>query len=268
MPMINMQRDHSSAPQKRNFTLRVRRENHSKNDNAHYQSFQIPSEPGMTVLAALLYAKEKLDHSIAIRFSCRMASCGSCGMRINGLPRLACYTQVADLKSETVTVEPLAHYPLVRDLVTDFEDFFQKHQSVKPYIHRRDEAEQQTSEVEYAQSPRELDGFLQFSYCIKCGLCNTACPTVASDTKFTGPQALGQAYRYMSDSRDEGAAERLPVLDVPHGIWRCHFAGACSFVCPKGVDPALAIQRLRRLVVTHPKRNGALLTIRDQPQRQ
>ncbi len=217
----------------------------------------------MTVLGALLYAKEKLDHSIAVRFSCRMASCGSCGMRINGLPRLACYTQVTELGSGTVTVEPLAHYPLVRDLVTHFQGFFEKHQSVKPYIFRRDEDEQQTSETEYVQSPGELDDFLQFSYCIKCGLCNAACPTVASDAKFIGPQALGQAYRYISDSRDEGVHERLSVLDQPHGIWRCHFAGACSFVCPKGVDPALAIQRLRRMVVAPPNRKGAPLSIRD-----
>ena len=217
----------------------------------------------MTVLSALLYAKEKLDHSIAIRYSCRMASCGSCGMKINGLPRLACYTQISELGKGPITVEPLEHYPPVRDLVTDFEDFFEKHRSVRPHVVRRDKAEQETSKSEYNQSPRELEDFLQFSYCIKCGLCNAACPTVASDASFIGPQALGQAYRYVADSRDEGAHERIGLIDNAHGIWRCHFAGACSFVCPKGVDPALAIQRLRKLVVAKPKRPGAhLLTKR------
>jgi succinate dehydrogenase / fumarate reductase iron-sulfur subunit len=217
----------------------------------------------MTVLGALLYAKERLDHSIAIRFSCRMACCGSCGMKINGLPRLACYTQVKELGEGLITVEPLAHYPLVRDLVTDFDGFFEKQGSVKSYMVRRNEIEQETSESEYAQSPRELDDFLQFSYCIKCGLCNAACPTVASDSDFIGPQALGQAYRYVADSRDEGAEERIRIIDAPHGIWRCHFAGACSFVCPKGVDPALAIQKLRKLVVATPKRKGAPLLIKE-----
>lgn len=220
----------------------------------------------MTVLSALLYAKEKLDHSIAIRFSCRMACCGSCGMKINGLPRLACYTQVNELGNGPITVDPLAHYPLVRDLVTDFEGFFEKQGSVKSYMVRRNETEQETSESEYAQSPRELDDFLQFSYCIKCGLCNAACPTVASDSDFIGPQALGQAYRYVADSRDEGAEERIRIIDASHGIWRCHFAGACSFVCPKGVDPALAIQRLRKLVVAAPKRKGAPLLVKDRSQ--
>lgn len=214
----------------------------------------------MTVLGALLYAKENLDHSIAIRYSCRMACCGSCGMNINGLPQLACYTQIADLGKTTVTVEPLEHYPLLRDLVTDFDGFFFKHDSIKPYVIRRNESEQDTSLAEYLQSPRELEDFLQFSYCIKCGLCNAACPTVAADPHFTGPQALGQAYRYIADSRDEGARERLNTLDASQGIWRCHFAGACSFVCPKGVDPALAIQRLRRIVVSPPKRKGAPLS--------
>jgi succinate dehydrogenase / fumarate reductase iron-sulfur subunit len=217
----------------------------------------------MTVLGALLYAKERLDHSVAVRFSCRMASCGSCGMKINGLPKLACYTQIRELGDGPITLEPLAHYPVVRDLVTNLQGFFDKHRSVRSYLLRQDKAEQETPTSEYAQNSRELDDFLQFSYCIKCGLCNAACPTVASDASFIGPQALGQTYRYVADSRDEGAHERIKVIDRPHGIWRCHFAGACSFVCPKGVDPALAIQRLRKMVVATPKRQGAPPLIRD-----
>jgi succinate dehydrogenase / fumarate reductase iron-sulfur subunit len=183
-------------------------------------------------------------------------------MKINGLPQLACYTPIAELGKSTVTVEPLDHYPLVRDLVTDFEGFFAKHDSIKPYMIRGNAAEQETAASEYAQTSRELDDYLQFSYCIKCGLCNAACPTFAADADFIGPQALGQAYRYAADSRDEGARERLSILDTSQGIWRCHFAGACSFVCPKGVDPALAIQRLRRMVLSHPKRKSARLLIR------
>lgn len=243
-------------------TLKVLRANSAQQLQRRYQTFQVPFEPGMTVLSALLYAKEKLDHSIAIRFSCRMASCGSCGMKINGFPKLACYTQVTELGGGTVTVEPLDHYPLVRDLVTDFHGFFSKHQSVKPYMIRRDTSEQDTSETEYVQSPRELEDYLQFSYCIKCGLCNAACPTLAADPEFIGPQALAQAYRYVADSRDEGSQERASMLDTAHGIWRCHFAGACTFVCPKGVDPALAIQRLRRIVIAPSKRRGAPLLVK------
>lgn len=242
-------------------TLKVLRANPAQQSERRYQTFLIPYEPGMTVLAALLYAKERMDHSIAIRFSCRMASCGSCGMKINGIPKLACYAQVTEFRKSKITVEPLDNYPLVRDLVTDFSGFFSAHESVKPFLLRKDVAEQETSESEYSQSQRELDDFLQFSNCIKCGLCNAACPTMATDPLFTGPQALGQAYRYIADSRDEGGFERLNVVDQEHGVWRCHFAGACSFVCPKGVDPAFAIQRLRKLVVARSavKRAGAPL---------
>lgn len=246
-------------------TLRVLRANPAQQAKPRFQTFEVPPEPGMTVLSALVYAKEHLDHSIAIRFSCRMASCGSCGMKINGIPRLACYTQVAELGNTTISVEPLDHYPLVRDLVTDFQGFFAAHHSVMPFLVRKDTIEQETWESEFEQSQRELDDFLQFSYCIKCGLCNAACPTVATDPLFTGPQALGQAYRYLADSRDEAGSQRLGLLDQEHGVWRCHFAGACSFVCPKGVDPALAIQRLRRAVVLRStsRRVGARLMPRN-----
>ena len=247
---------------KKSLILRVLRANPASHENAHYQTLSIPQEPGMTVLSALLYAKEHLDHSIAIRFSCRMAACGSCGMRINGLPKLACYTQVSDYETTPITVEPLENYPLVRDLVTDFDDFFEKHKSIKPSLIRRDVNEQENCTTEYVQSQHEVDSFLQFAYCIKCGLCNAACPTFKTDPLFTGPQALGQAYRYVADSRDEGVMERVMAIDHSHGVWRCHYPAACSFVCPKGVDPALAIQRLKRVVVSraaHKKKGAPLL---------
>jgi succinate dehydrogenase / fumarate reductase iron-sulfur subunit len=241
--------------------LKVARENPATKMGRSYQEFAIPYEAGMTVLNALLYAKEHFDHSIAIRYSCRMASCGSCGMMINGVPRLACYTQVTELPNSAIIVGPLDHYPLVRDLVTNFAGFFDKHKSVLPFLLRNDSGDQRSPTSEFAQSPQELEAFLQFSYCIKCGLCNAACPTMSNDPTFIGPQALGQAYRYVADSRDEGAIQRLASVDREHGIWRCHFAGSCSFVCPKGVDPALAIQKLRRLAISKSsaQRTGAKL---------
>jgi succinate dehydrogenase / fumarate reductase iron-sulfur subunit len=182
-------------------------------------------------------------------------------MMINGVPKLACYTQVTECPNFTITLAPLDRYPLVRDLVTDFDSFFEKHLSIKPFMIRKNSAEQETSESEYGQTVEELDDFLQFSHCIKCGLCNAACPTMANDSAFVGPQALAQAYRYVADSRDEGGTERLNLVDEEHGVWRCHFAGSCSHVCPKGVDPALAIQRLRRLVLSKSsvRRPGSVL---------
>ena len=158
----------------------------------------------MTVLDALIYAKDRLDHGIALRFSCRMASCGSCGMKINGRPRLACETQVADLRSSTITVQPMDNFPIVRDLVVDLESFFSKHAALSPHLVRKgDPQEQESPSGEYLMTPQELDSFVQFTYCIKCGLCSSSCPTSSTDALFPGPQALAQEYRYLQDARDE-----------------------------------------------------------------
>lgn len=210
-----------------------------------YDSYRVPVSRWTTVLDALIYAKERLDSSVAIRYSCRMASCGSCGMKINGIPRLACYTKISELGTHTITCEPLPNFPLIRDLVTDFQEFFDHHKKMQPYIQNLHPDPSIDKLSEFEQSPQEVDEFLQFSYCIKCGLCYSACPTVATDTKFPGPQALAQAYRYFADSRDDAVEKRLSITDDKHGVWRCHFAGSCSKVCPKGVDPALGIQMLR-----------------------
>jgi len=241
---INKKREKEYA--RSSVVLRVFRKNRSAGDPAHYDSIEVPVQRWTTVLDALLYAKAYKDSSIGIRYSCRMASCGSCGMMINGIPRLACYTKVSELAGSSITVEPLANFPHIRDLVTDFSQFFQHHRGMQPYTQNEEPEIKDVNKLsEFIQSPEELDRFLQFSYCIKCGLCYSACPTVATDTKFPGPQALAQAYRYFADSRDSAGKQRLNIVDDRHGIWRCHFAGSCSSVCPKGVDPALGIQLLR-----------------------
>jgi succinate dehydrogenase / fumarate reductase, iron-sulfur subunit len=221
--------------------------------------YSVPKKEGMTVLDALLHARDYLDHSIALRFSCRQASCGSCGMKINGRPRLACYTQVEELGGERVVTQPMDNFAIVKDLVTDMESFFAREREVMPYVVRSDSAETENPTAELLMKPEELEKVLQFTYCIKCGLCTSSCPTVAMDSKFPGPQALAQAYRYLMDERDEGGAKRLEAMDTAHGVWRCHFAGSCSFVCPKGVDPALGIQLLRRHVLSGkpPREKGA-----------
>lgn len=243
-----LERSNTSTSGQSLVKLRVFRINavQNPNDVPHFDEFQVPVKRWTTVLDALLEAKSYQDSSIGIRYSCRMASCGSCGMKINGIPRLACYTKISDLDTNTITCEPLPNFPYIRDLVTDFSQFFDHHRSVMPFVKNKKADIPNVNELtEYEQTPQDLDKFLQFSYCIKCGLCYSACPTVATDLKFPGPQALSQAYRYLADSRDSDKSKRLKVIDTSHGIWRCHFAGSCSHVCPKGVDPALGIQLLR-----------------------
>ena len=185
-------------------------------DSKRYDTFEVPADRWTTVLDALLHAKTYFDHSIAIRYSCRMASCGSCGMMINGIPRLACYTKIDELDTDTITCEPMSNFPIIRDLATDFTAFFQHHKDMKPYIINDVERGIDAETREFLQNPKQLDEFLQFSYCIKCGLCYSACPVVATDKKFPGPQALAQMYRYFADNRDQASEERLGIVDKSH----------------------------------------------------
>lgn len=245
--------------------LRVYRKNPKQSKSSHFDEFTVPVQRWTTVLDALLHAKGYLDNSIAIRYSCRMASCGSCGMKINGIPRLACYTKVSEINENVITCEPLPNFPIIRDLVGDFSDFFQHHSSMEPFIHNQNaDIVDKNNLTEFIQSPEDVENYLQFSYCIKCGLCYSACPSVASDTKFPGPQALAQAYRYVADNRDDATRSRMNIVDNKHGIWRCHFAGSCSVVCPKGVDPALGIQLLRGHLVSFSKNDKKLAESRTR----
>ena len=234
--------------------VKVKRSNPNVNADEKFDDFVVPIEKWTTVLDALLDVKSHLDHSVGVRYSCRQASCGSCGMKINGKPALACFTKISELNSDTVTVEPMDNYPVVRDLAVNMDRMINNHKKVMPYVIREDsEIDAESGIREFLQSPENVEKYIQFSSCIKCGLCNSACPTMAMDKTFVGPQALAQAYRYIADDRDKGKNKRLKVIDESHGIWRCHFAGSCSQVCPKGVDPAMCIQLLR----------GYLLGIRD-----
>jgi succinate dehydrogenase / fumarate reductase iron-sulfur subunit len=251
---------------RKKITLKVYRTNYNnKKESSHYDEFEVPVNRWTTVLDALLYTKNNSDSSIAIRYSCRMASCGSCGMNINGKPSLACYTKISELNKDVIVCEPLSNFPRIRDLVTDFSQFFNHHKKMEPFIHNDKvslDVKDKDDLVEFEQTPEMVDKYLQFSYCIRCGLCYSACPTVATDANFPGPQALSQAYRYIADSRDNDKSSRFKIIDERHGIWRCHFAGSCSFVCPKGVDPALGIQLLKGQMLGISKNNKKISDLR------
>lgn len=228
--------------------FKVFRYNPEKDYAPRWQEYELEVDKGTTVLDALLRIKEEQDPTLVTRYSCRQAVCGSCGMMINGKQRLACFTRVLELNSEEVEVAPLKNYRIIKDLVTDFSDLFAKEKLIAPYIVRDDEEEVKNPTGMYIQKPEELLNYLQFADCIECGLCMSACPTVSTDPLFLGPMILNRAYRFSADSRDGGLDKRLPAIDSEHGCWRCHFAAACSNVCPKGIDPAKAIQFLKRMV--------------------
>jgi succinate dehydrogenase / fumarate reductase iron-sulfur subunit len=229
--------------------FRVRRFDPGKDKRPHWQEYRIPLTRGMTVLEGLWRIKETVDPTLAWRVSCRMGVCGSCGMLVNGQARLACNTQIAELQTSIVVVAPLPNFAIVRDLVPDLGSMFDSHTELSPFLIREDKEEQENPSGEYWQSNEELERYLQFSYCIKCGCCMAACPTVATDPVYSGPMPLTQAQRYNSDSRDGGFDRRREVLSREPGPWRCHYAGECSRVCPKGVDPAKAIQLMKRELV-------------------
>jgi fumarate reductase iron-sulfur subunit len=208
-----------------------------------FQDFEVPCPKEWVVLDGLNYIKDQLDGTLSYRWSCRMGICGSCGMTVNGEPRLTCATFLADYLPGPIRVEPLRNFPIVRDLIVEIGDFMRKLVSVKPWIIR--EHEKPLSDGEYRQTPDELSDYKQFSMCINCMLCYSACPIYGLDPKFVGPAAIALAQRYNLDSRDEGARERLEILSEHEGIWGCTFVGECTKVCPKNVDPAGAIQRYK-----------------------
>ncbi|MEM0201259.1 MAG: succinate dehydrogenase iron-sulfur subunit [Candidatus Micrarchaeaceae archaeon] len=217
----------------------------TKTKEIKQKQYKVKIDKYTSVLDVILQVKKSQENSLAVRYSCRMGICGSCGMVINGKPSLACETNFIKIaKDKVVTVEPMQAHPIVKDLVTDFQDFFEKHSSIEPHLVRMDKKEQFNGKVPYEQKPEETNKFLPYSYCIMCGLCMDACPVVNSNPEFLGPQALSQVYRYQMDSRDQ-KEDRLTAIDKLTGLWGCEFAGACSKACPKGVDPASAIQLLK-----------------------
>jgi fumarate reductase iron-sulfur subunit len=205
------------------------------------QSFSVPFTHDMSVLQGLQHIKDELDGSLSFRWSCRMAICGSCGMMIDGKPRLACQTFLRDFLPGPVRVEALAHFPIERDLIVSVHDFVTKLESIKPYLIPKQA--RRLDEGEYLQTPHQMAVFEPYSGCINCMLCYAACPQYGLDPGFTGPGVLALLHRYNADSRDGGREERMPILNAEEGVWSCTAVGYCSEVCPKHVDPANAVNQ-------------------------
>ncbi|HIP76292.1 MAG TPA: succinate dehydrogenase/fumarate reductase iron-sulfur subunit [Psychromonas hadalis] len=217
---------------------------HPEEDEKPYlQTFEVPYTADTSILEALQYIKDHLDSTVSFRWSCRMAICGSCGMMVNNIPKLGCKAFLRDYFPKKITLEPLTNFPIERDLVVVMDDFIEKLEEIKPYIIPAKKKD--LCEGTYKQTPREMELYKQFSMCINCGLCYAACPQYGLDSKFTGPAALALLARYNRDSRDAGEAERMKIVNQEEGVWGCTFVGYCSVVCPKGVDPAAAIQLLK-----------------------
>jgi succinate dehydrogenase / fumarate reductase iron-sulfur subunit len=211
----------------------------------HMQSYELDIDPkGKMLLDAILLIKD-MDPTLAVRKSCREGVCGSDAMNINGRNGLACITPLAELK-QPIELRPLPGMPVIRDLVVDLSQFYKQYRAVKPYLINHDPE----PEIERLQAPEErkqLDGLYE---CMLCACCSTACPSFWwNPDKFLGPAALLQAYRFIADSRDQATNERLDELEDPYRLFRCHSIMNCVDVCPKGLNPTLAIGRIKALLV-------------------
>lgn len=219
-----------------------------KDESPRLQTYRIPVHEDWKVLDAINYIKDNVDPSVSYRWSCRMAVCGSCGMMVDGEPKLTCKTALSNY-GDALTIEPLANFPIVRDLVVELDGFMHKFRSVKPWIIRaKEKAEDKAALNEkgtFSQSPDQLATFKQFSMCINCLLCYSACPVVANEPEFLGPAAIALGHRYNQDSRDEGSKERFETFRGEGTVFSCSFANECSEVCPKNVDPAAAVNQAK-----------------------
>ena len=231
------------------FTLRVFRYDPESSREPGYQNFQVPrggKDSGLTVLEALFYVLEKQDTSLAFRYSCREAICGSCAMYISGSWKLACQTQVGRaMENGTVTVSPLPHLPVIKDLVVDMEPFWQNYEKIKPYLINDD----RPPEKERLQSPEDRRHIQEMADCILCAACHSSCPSGITNEKYLGPAALTKAYRFIADSRDHATEERLALVANEEGIFRCHTIFNCVASCPKGINQTYSIQQMKKMVM-------------------
>ncbi|MEY4226200.1 MAG: succinate dehydrogenase iron-sulfur subunit [Actinomycetota bacterium] len=223
-------------------TLRIRRWD-PDTQRARFDTFTVTVPVTASVLDALDAIKDTRDGTLAYRKSCRMAVCGSCGMRIDGGAALACKTPMKKFvdAGHTITVSPMGNLPVIKDLVVDMAPFWEKIRAVKPYLDTRDE---DVPDTEWRVAPEHHDMIHKESLCILCGCCVSECNSMESDPDFLGPAALAKAYRFVGDARDTDTRERLRDLNGAHGIWDCTRCYFCNQRCPKGVDPRDAIAKL------------------------
>ena len=225
--------------------FKISRYNSDLDNEPYFQEYDIPFSVNMSVLEGLLYIKDYLDGTLSFRWSCRMAICGSCGMMINGVPKLACKTLIKAGDVNEVCLEPVAHFPIERDLVVNVENYFEKFKDILPYLIPRET--RSTDQGEYNQTPYQLAKYNQFSSCINCMLCYAACPQYGLNNKFIGSGHMSILHRYNADSRDIGQHKRIESINNIDGVWGCTAIGYCSVVCPKKVDPAHAINMYKVL---------------------
>lgn len=231
-------------------TLKIARFNPEDPDSAGFQSFRVPCLPSDRLLNLLIYVKSYLDGTLTFRRSCAHGVCGSDAMRINGVNRLACKVLMRDLlpkggKPLTVTIEPIRGLPVEKDLVVNMEPFFDAYRAVKPYLITSGNAPTR----ERIQSPTDRARYDDTTKCILCACCTTSCPVFWNEGSYFGPAAIVNAHRFIFDSRDDAATQRLEILNSQEGVWRCRTTFNCTDACPRGIEVTKAIQEVKRALI-------------------
>ena len=224
------------------YIFRILREDPENKVKPQYREYTVDCQPAMTVLDALHAIKWFQDGTLTFRRACRSAICGSCAMMINGLNRLACSTQIDELNSRLICVEPLPGFPVVKDLVVDMDPFFKKLETIKPYLITSSDPPGK-ERLQSIEERRILDEPIN---CILCAACTGSCPSFWLNSNYLGPAALNKAYRFVYDSRDEDQDAHLAETSYDRsGVWRCHTIYNCVEACPKLIDLTWEIGKLK-----------------------
>lgn len=229
-------------------TFRIYRWEPDSGSNPSLDTYEINlDECGPMILDAIIYIKNEIDSTLTFRRSCREGICGSCAMNIGGTNTLACTKAIADFSGD-ISIYPLPHMPVVKDLVPDLTHFYAQYASIKPWMQTQSAPPPDTERLQSKEERAELDGLYE---CILCACCSTSCPSYWwNSDRYLGPAILLQAYRWIADSRDEYTGERLDDLEDPFRLYRCHTIMNCTNTCPKGLNPAKAIAKIKKLMVS------------------
>ena len=234
----------TSAAGKVKVHLKVKRYNPEQDKKPYWQEFEVEAEPTDRVLDALHTAKWEHDGTLTFRRSCAHGVCGSDAMVINGANALACLKLIQDVGTD-ITVEAIRGLPVIKDLVVDMEPFFAQYRSVLPYLIATDDP----GYKERYQSTEDRERFDDTTKCILCAACTTSCPVYWGNSQYVGPAAIVNAHRFIFDSRDEAAEQRLDILNQRSGVWKCRTAFNCSEACPRGIKVTHAIEEVKRAIL-------------------
>lgn len=235
---------HDDPSELLNVHLRIKRYNPETDTRPHWEEFEVKVRASDTVLTALHTVKWTTDGTLSFRRSCAHGVCGSDAMVINGENKLSCVSLISDVGTD-LAIEPIRGLPVIKDLVVDMEPFFAQFRSVMPYLVAKDDP----GYKERYQSQEDRERYDDTTKCILCACCTTSCPIYWANGEYIGPAAIIAAHRFIFDSRDQGASQRLDILNQRSGVWRCRTSFNCTEACPRGIKVTSAIEEVKRAIL-------------------